>query len=119
MVSISQLTAGTMKFIDAEMLPALPANQRWIAGALLYMAQGKAEKIIGQLSENPILSALNIIGEGGMVDIETVRSSVKSACQKYGSAEINVPLIGQFELTEKNFDSLFKRIKAESANEIE
>ena len=120
MVSTAQFIAGMMKFIDAEMLPALPVNQRWIAGALVYAAQGQAQGIIGKLSENPIVSTLKLIGADGMIDLDSVRAAVKSTCQKNGALEIGMPMLGQFKLTEKNFDVLFKHIKAEAAgNEAE
>jgi len=119
MANVSQLISGVIKFIDAEMLPALPANQRWIAGALVYAAQGKATDIIGALANNPIVSTLKLIDENGAVDIESARLAVKSSCQKHGAAEINIPMIGQFTLTEKNFDSMYNFIKAEAGNETE
>jgi|GEM_PF-2920407 len=120
MVSVSQLTAGAMKFIDTEMLPALPVNQRWIAGVVVFAAQRKAEKIIGKLAEHPVVNTLELIDGNGMVDMELVKAAVKSVCQKHGALEIPVPMLGQFKMTEKNFDVLFKHIKAEAAgNESE
>ena len=119
MVSFSQLIAGTMKFIDAEMLPALPASQRWIAGALLYAVQGKAPDLLAQYASHPLVAALGLIGGDGTVDIETARMAAKSACQKHGAAEVSIPMIGQFKLTEKNFDSLFRFIRSEAGSETD
>ena len=119
MVSVEQLSVGILNFVDVEMLPSLPVNMRWIAGALLIVAQGKVPKIINNYASQPLISALELINEEGVVDLAAIKTAIKTTCQKNGAAKIEIPMIGQFEITEKNFDKLFKLIGDEPPKKVD
>jgi len=114
MIPMTQLTAGLVKFVDTEMLPALPTNQRWIAGAIVFVAQGKLPELIKTITDIPLVGTLQLVDSNGNVDIELARKAVKASCQKYGKVSMEVPLLGTFELGEKDFDKLYKCIMSEA-----
>jgi len=115
MVSIEQFSAGALKFIEIEMLPALKVSQRWVVGALLGVAQWRIPEIIRELPvKYPLIAALGLFDAAGNIDLDAARGAVKIACQKHGAAEFSVPLIGTFSLSETNFDALYESIMAEA-----
>ena len=109
-ISMSQFVEGAAKFVDVEMLPALPAGQRWAAAAVFFVLK---ERLPGILTSVPFIKTLGLIDSSNNIDIDTARNAVKQACQTHGKMEITIPMLGVFSFDEKAFDKLYKTIMAE------
>ena len=110
-ISMDILVAGLTKYIDADILPALPTTQRWVATAA---ALAGLARLPGLPTRLPVLKTLGLIDEDGNIDIDTAYSAAKQACQRQGALSITIPLMGTMSFGEKNFDKLYKLIMAEA-----
>ena len=113
MVSIKQLAAGLIRFIDTEMIPALPVRQQWLAGTALYLAQDKLPDIIERATDNALVYML-VRDDKGNVDVESSYKAAKAACQRFGSLDLDIPLFGSFKAKEQDFDTLYECIMSEA-----
>lgn len=110
MITIDQLSTGLLKFADAEIIPALKSTQRWLVTGILFAMQ---DKIPSMIKDYPLIKALKLVDENGMIDDSALKKAVKIACNKEGSLSLDIPTLGTMELSEKDFDKLFSFITAD------
>jgi hypothetical protein len=113
MVHKSSLLPGVSKFIDENILAHYPATSMkriLMAGAVsLYLKQN--EGIVDTLTSNPLLAGLGVVHENGMIDIDTVRDTLKSEVNKAGFMRLSLPMIGDIDFTTEDVDALYRFIQ--------
>lgn len=95
MVTKEQFKNGLLRYIDGEVMPALPTTGKWVAGAAVTLASSKFDKILNDFASNPMIKALNIIDpETGMINAEEVLDALRQSAEKYGTVQLDIPLVG-------------------------
>jgi hypothetical protein len=112
MVHRSSLIPGFSKFIDENILAHYPATSMkriLMAGAVsLYLKQG--EGLVDSLLSNPLITTLGVAKSDGMVDIETIRDTLKQEVNKAGFMRVSIPMVGDIDFTPEDVDALYKFI---------
>lgn len=95
MVNIGQIKRGLASFVDAEILPAIPAGtlKRTLIGAGVGLYLANLEKTLSGLSDNALVAALGIIDEAGNVDIDKLAEELKRNMAPEG-LKINLDVMG-------------------------
>jgi hypothetical protein len=80
-----------------------------VAGAVsLYLKQN--EGLIDSITSNPLLKGLGVAREDGMIDIESLRDTLKKEIEKAGYMRVSIPVVGDIDFTTEDVDSLYKCI---------
>lgn len=95
MVTIGQIKKGLASFVDAEILPAIPAGtlKRTLIGAGVGLYLANLEKALTGLSENALVAALGVVDEHGNVDIDKLAEELKKNMPSEG-VKINLDVMG-------------------------
>ena len=111
MVSIDRVVAGLGKYIDAEIMPALPEKswQKVAFGAGVAIALKKYQGVVKTLTENEMVKALGVIDGSGNVDIDLVATTLKEQMGE-GGMEVALPIIGKVTLYRNDIDSIYRHI---------
>ena len=79
MVNVGQIKRGLANFVDAEILPKIPAGtlKRTLIGAGIGLYLSNLEKALSGASRSGYVAALGIIDEAGNVDIDRLADEIK------------------------------------------
>ena len=113
MVSVEKAKRGIAAYLDAELMPTLPAKswERIVVGGAISIAVAKAEKIIDKYKSNPMVESLEMFGSDGSVDIDLLKNTLKSQIGKEGCMEIpDVPIVGKLIFRSEDVDKLYDYI---------
>ena len=112
MIHKSSLLPGVSKFIDENILAHYPPTSMkriLMAGAIsLYLKQN--EGMIDSLTSNPLFTSLGVVKDSGMIDIETVRDTLRNEINKAGFMRLTLPIVGDVDFTTEDVDALYKFI---------
>jgi hypothetical protein len=112
MVHKSSLIPGFSKFIDENILSHYsPTSMKRIlmAGAItLYLKNGQT--LVDTLTNNPLVSVLNVVHNNDMIDLEVIRDTLKDQIKQVGFMRLSVPMIGDIDFTTDDVDALYKFI---------
>jgi hypothetical protein len=112
MVHSTSIIPGLSKFIDnivlSQFSPTSP--KRIIAAGGMALALKNMDSIMNSLLHNPMIKSLNVVGEGNMVDLDTLRNIYKEQISKAGVMRISFPIIGDIDFTASDVDELYNYI---------
>lgn len=112
MVHKSSVVPGLSKFIDENILAHYaPTSMKRIlmAGAVsLYLK--KNEGIVDMITSNPLFIATGVVQNDGMIDLDTLRDTLRREVNKAGFMRLNVPIVGDIDFTPDDIDALHKFI---------
>lgn len=120
MITIEQLQQGLTKYVEQEILPALPEPGRFLVASGAYLA------IKNKITDCGFLGALGCLKDG-QIDLDELYSAV----QKYYPDKVELPLDDllpaglskiifpgksvRMEITKDNVNTLYKTLKGEEA----
>jgi hypothetical protein len=115
MVHKTYIIPGLSRFIDSSILSQYaPTSLKRIlaAGAIsIYLQQNSG--LIDVILKNPMFAGLKIHDDTtGMINLELIRDVLKSEINKVGYARINLPILGNVDLTCEDMDTLYSNIMA-------
>lgn len=108
MATMQQIQVGFTKWLDVELVPSLTGWQKLAAGAGGALVASGLPNVIKQLSENKMLSALDIIREDG-VDVDKLYQAVQPRITE--KLPVDIPVIGRVWIGREDVDKLYKYIK--------
>lgn len=113
MVTVQQIQSGLAAYLDAEMMPKLPANgvQRVITGAAMGLLIKRSGAIIQEYSQHPFVKMLGITDENGNWDLDSLKTEVKKQIDGNGF-DIEVPMLGVMTFHQADVDKLVTYIKS-------
>lgn len=113
MVTVQQIQSGLAAYLDAEMMPKLPANgvQRVITGAAMGLLIKRSGAIIQEYSQHPFVKMLGITDENGNWDLDTLKTEVKKQIDSNG-VDIDIPMIGVMTFHQSDIDRISSFIKS-------
>lgn len=107
MVKPEYVAEGVAMFAEAELLPALGGWQLGVCTAALYLARKRAAAVLDALKGNSIVSALGVMDDDGLVDVEAAADALKYAARKQGKISVDIPVIDiSYSFTEQNIEAL-------------
>lgn len=113
MVTINQIEAGAVKYIDAEIAPKIPVNVPngqpkkavFLAGAAYAI-----HKNIRQYAAHPMLAQLGAVDESGGVDLDGILDAARNAVPDTG-LKVSVPILGDLTFYGEDLERLAAYIK--------
>lgn len=109
MVHRSQVIRGIAGYIDDEIVAKLSGGWRaWVVGSLAGIAANRADGLIAQYSDHPLVNALGVVN-GENIDVDVIVTELRKQAQR-GSATVDMPLIGPITFTAADVDSLHRHI---------
>lgn len=113
MVTVQQIQSGLAAYLDAEMMPKLPANgvQKVITGAAMGLLIKRSGAIIQEYSQHPFVKMLGITDENGNWDLDTLKAEVKKQIDGNGF-DVEVPMLGIMTFHQADVDKLVTYIKS-------
>lgn len=109
MVTMEQVKAGLMAYIDAEILPRMEGYRRY--GLTVYLAllmDNFSGKLMDALNR-PAIAALGVMDESGRIDIEKVHNAAYSAMRE--DVDVSIPVVGRFVFSRADVDKLCEMIR--------
>ena len=94
MLNCEEIAVRLSKYVDSELMPNLDTKGKWIIGTYMTLALDKMPEWIHSLLSNPMLSALDIEDENGLLDVMPLLDALERNAQKYGRLIIQFPLLG-------------------------
>lgn len=113
MVTLNQIEAGAVKYIDAEIGPKIPVNvPNGQLKKVVFMAGAAyaVHKNIQQYAAHPVLAQMGAVDEAGNLDLDGLLVSVKQAVPDTG-VKIDVPILGSLTFYLEDFERLAAYIK--------
>ena len=113
MVTVQQIQSGLAAYLDAEMMPKLPANgvQKVITGAAMGLLIKRSGIIIQEYSQHPFVKMLGITDESGNWDLDSLKTEVKKQIDGNGF-DVEVPMLGVMTFHQADVDKLVTYIKS-------
>lgn len=113
MVTINQIEAGAVKYIDAEIAPKIPVNVpngQLKKIAFLAGAAYAVHKNVQQYAGHPILAQLGAVDESGGIDLDGLLEAARGAAPSDGF-QVTVPILGNLTFYVEDLDRLAAYIK--------
>lgn len=109
MIHKSKVLYGIASYIDDEIVSKLAGSWKaWAVGGLAGIAVSRADGLITQYANNPMVKALGLI-DGENIDVDVIIAELRKQAQR-GTATIDVPLIGPITFGPADVDSLHRHI---------
>ena len=114
MVHKSNIIPGLSKFIDTTVLSHYPPTslKRIAASGAIAIYLNQNSNLVDILLQNPMIKALNLVDDQGMIDIETLRDVYRNEINKVGFMRIHLPMLGDVDFTADDIDSLYKILQS-------
>lgn len=109
MVSLQQVQTGLGLYVDNEILPALSGLQKWAVGGSAGILISKLDGIVGDLKQQPLFKAMQVVDESGQVDIDTLYQHISKQAQT-APVTVQIPLIGNITFSSSDVDKLYHYI---------
>lgn len=108
MVTMDKVKAGVQMYLEREVIPALGGWQRWLFGAGAAILISRAEGVIRNLENVPIIKMMDVI-HGDKIDIETIYEAVREQAHTT-PAVIEIPAVGSLKMGVADIDKLYQTI---------
>lgn len=111
MVTIDKIERGVAAYLDAEVMPQLPAGgfEKVLAGTAISLFIRKSGKIIEGYKENKAVQMLGIMDTEGNVDVDILAEELKKNISTEGM-KIDVPIVGKMTFHKEDVDKLHEYI---------
>lgn len=113
MVTVNQLEAGIVKYIDTEIAPKIPINVpngQLKKVAFLTGAAYAVRNSVKQYLSNPLLAQLGAVDEEGNVDLDGVLEAARKAVPEKGF-KAAVPILGDLTFYVEDLERLAEYIR--------
>ena len=113
MVTINQIEAGAVKYIDTEIAPNIPVNVpngKLKKVAFLAGAAYAVRKNVQQYAGHPMLAQMGAVDEQGSVDLDGLLEAARGAVPKDG-LQVTVPILGELTFYVEDLERLATYIK--------
>lgn len=102
---------GVVRYINKEMYTGMNDLQEVVARMAVGRVINNRAAIKKTLIENPVIRTFGVIGEDGMVDVDSLAAELKEQINAKGKMQIAIPFIGKFTFVPEDVDKLLGEIK--------
>ena len=103
-VTAEQVAQGLAAYIDRELLPQIPGLRKWGLGFLAARSVQLVQHYMTQYKD--VLSLIGVMGDDGMIDIDTVAAEMKRIAATQGPVTEHLPIFGDVTFTVSDIDKL-------------
>ena len=112
MYSYAQVINGLTRFIDNDIVPKVNGWQKWVIGGGAGLILSNAKNVFNQLKDNDVVKLLGVIDEDDYIDVDKIYREFKKQASKT-DITLNIPMLGELTLNERDLDKLYSYIKNE------
>lgn len=88
-VTTEQFVNGVIAFADAEMIPLMRnQGQQLVSGIAIALMQRRAIDKLDSLTKNPVVEALGVIDNEGMINIDALLNAAITSMNKYSDGKL-------------------------------
>ena len=109
-VSVSQIERGLLQYIDEEFVQKMEGLTKWLIIGAVEVGTAKAQHIANTIVHHPMVKAVDLVDENGMIDLDMLYEAMMRAANKTGAVVQNFPLIGAVTFTHDDIEKLRNRI---------
>lgn len=109
MATMTQIQNGIAKYVDAEIVSAMPGWQKWLFGAAAAIALENLPATINRWKDHELVRMLGVIDKDGSIDIQKVYHGIKRQSAK-GPVSFEVPGMGTLTLHDADVDKIYNMI---------
>lgn len=109
MATITQIQNGLAKYIDEEVLSAMPGWQKWVFGAGATIALNNLPTTMDRLKNHEVVKMLGVIDTQGEVDVAKIYHGVKRQSAK-GPITFEIPGMGTMTMSDADVDKIYNSI---------
>jgi len=113
-VSGEQVIKGVIAYIENDVLPKINGWQKISFGIAISFIQRKSTEMLADLKTNKLIQTLGLISEDGLIDIDTLLSSVIDSMNRYSGGRLEVDggaMFGKFSFSEQDLHKIYSFIK--------
>lgn len=111
MVTMEQVKAGLVKYIDNDVLPHLTGMKKIGLGVYTALAAENVSAIISRYKTHPAVAVLDVIDDQENVDIDRLYQAIYPMFQGGEKQVISIPFIGDMTIDRTDLDRLYRYIK--------
>ena len=113
MVSASKIKQGLAAFLDAELMPMLPATgwESIVVGAASGIILSRIDNVAASLVDSPLAQQISVVNSDGLIDIEVIKDHLKNQIEIKGGLEFNnVPILKKLKLSAEDIEKAYRYI---------
>ena len=109
MATVTQIQNGIAKYIDEEVVAAMPGWQKWVFGAGASIALNNLPATIERVKNTEVVKMLGVIDAQGNIDMAKIYQGVKKQSAK-GPVTFEIPAMGKMTLNDADVDKIYRYI---------
>ena len=109
MATVTQIQNGLAKYIDEEVMAAMPGWQKWVFGAGASIALNNLPATIERVKNAEVVKMLGVIDAQGDIDMAKIYQGVKKQSAK-GQVTFEIPAMGKLTLNDADVDKIYRYI---------
>lgn len=112
MVTIEQVKAGILDYVETDILPHLSGWKKIALGAYVVLAADGLPALLAQYQNNPAVKMMGVISESGQIDIDRLYQAILPQVQGGEKITIQFPVIGgEYTMDKSDIEKIYKNIK--------
>ena len=108
MISTQQMQNGIIRFVEQEVSSQMTGLSKFAVETVVGLYMARFPQYVQQIGMSPIFAPLKLV-DNGMIDVDAVYA--EAAKHLNTPISLQVPMIGTFEFTKENLDTLYNMIK--------
>lgn len=109
MVTVTQIQNGLARYIDEEVVAAMPGWQKWVFGAGASIALNNLPATMERIKNTEVVKMLGVIDAQGDIDMAKIYQGVKKQSEK-GPVSFEIPAMGKMTLNDADVDKIYRYI---------
>lgn len=111
MIPIDRVERGISKFLDMELMPALPKEgvSRVLTGTAMAVVVKRMGGMIRSYQDHALVKGLGVMDDGGNVDVDILREALKANISDAG-VKVDIPMGGTVTFRREDVDTLYRYI---------
>ena len=111
MTSLDAVKSGLSAYAEREIINKMQASdaKRILVGSAIALAINRADTLVNKASENPIVSALGVVGDGCSIDLDALCAAALPQMPDCG-IKVQVPILGELTFYSADIRTLYHDI---------
>ena len=108
MVEIKNIEMGVAQYLEAELVPKLPAGgwKQFGVGVVAALVARRGGAILEAYKGHPALKAFGVVDEAGCFDVDVLREIAMERIPESG-LPVDVPMLGRLTIYRADVDKLY------------
>ena len=111
MVTIEQVKAGVLKYVETDMLPKIMGWKKIALGAYVALASENFTEMTRQYWNHPAVAVLNVFDATGNADIDKVYNAMYPMMANGEKITIPIPVVGDYTADRSDLEKIYRYIR--------